>query len=666
MSEQGNLEAIEEIENVWIEMADGARIAARIWLPEGAPEKPVPAILEFIPYRKRDMMRERDESMHRYYAENGYACIRADVRGCGDSDGILDDEYTKREQADAVAIIEWIAAQPWCDGKVGMMGNSWGGFNTLQTAARNPPALKAVITLCASDDRYADDAHYMGGALLHENMQWGSLLTLYSAYPPDPEIVGEERWRDMWRERIKALRPMPAVWLEHQTRDEYWKHGSVCEDYSAIKCPVYAVSGWADGYSNFVPRLLENLDVPCKGLIGPWAHGFPQNGVPGPAIGFLQEALRWWDYHLKGIDNGIMDEPQYRVWMQDHVTPGTSFAERPGRWVAEKKWPGGRIDDLELPLPSGDVFINSPQSTGSESGPWCLMGLAGETPKDQRPDDARSLTFDTPPLTERMEILGAPEFEMEVEVDRPLALASARLCEVAPDGSSLRVTYGVLNLTHRDGHETPQPLQPGKPYKIKIKLNDCAHSFNEGNRIRLSLSPAYWPLVWPSPEAVTMHVKAGSAALRLPVRPPSPEDDLLAPFGPPLLAQAGKTAILKPETFRRESFRDPATGEAVYKYEGTGGDLAGDLVRFEDIGMEAGYHRADEYRIKDDDPLSARIVFNQTATLKRGDWDVRMELRTELTSTRTHFKISADLKTFENGKPFENRQWNVSIPRNMV
>ncbi|MDX1432292.1 MAG: CocE/NonD family hydrolase, partial [Gammaproteobacteria bacterium] len=260
--------AIREVENVFIPLSDGTRLAARMWLPDDAEQDPVPAVLEYIPYRKRDFMRLRDEPMHAYYAGHGYAAVRVDLRGSGDSDGVLEDEYLPREQLDALEVIAWLAEQPWCDGNVGMTGISWGGFNALQVAARAPPALKAVITLCASDDRYADDAHYMGGCLLSENQIWGTVLFTINALPPDPMLVGE-RWRECWRERLEHDRPFPAVWLAHQRRDEYWKQGSVCEDFSRIRCPVYAIGGWADGYSNAVPRLLAGLEVPRKGLIGP-------------------------------------------------------------------------------------------------------------------------------------------------------------------------------------------------------------------------------------------------------------------------------------------------------------------------------------------------------------------------------------------------------------
>src|SRR5262245_37014916 len=437
---------VRRIEHCWIPMPDGCRLAARLWLPEDAESSPVPAILEYIPYRKRDFTRARDEPMHHYFAGHGYAAVRVDVRGAGDSEGVLRDEYSEEELADGVAVIAWIAAQPWCTGAVGMMGKSWGGFNALQVAARRPPALGAVITVCASDDRYADDAHYMGGCLLNENLTWGSVLLTLAALPLDPALVGE-RWHAIWRERLDEAVLFPEVWLRHQRRDAYWRRGSVCEDLARIACPVYAVGGWADAYTNAIPRLLAGLDAPCKALIGPWAHLYPHTGVPGPAIGFLREALRWWDRWLKGIDSGGMDEPRLRVWMPE----GRDGA---GRWVAEASWPSSRITAKRYVLAPGGLAETStpeervegltPQSVGLTAGDWCSFG-GDDRPGDQGIDDAVSLTFDSPPLGERLEVLGAPVVDLELAVDRPQAIVSVRLNEVFADGYSTRVPYRGLD-----------------------------------------------------------------------------------------------------------------------------------------------------------------------------------------------------------------------------
>ena len=515
---------VEEVENLWIPVAGGARLAARLWRPAAAARQPVPALVEYLPYRKRDGTRWRDEPMHRYFAGHGYAALRIDLRGTGDSDGVLADEYSEQELADAEAALAWVAGQEWCDGSVGMMGISWGGINALQVAARRPPALKAVISACSTDDRYADDAHFMGGCLLNENLIWGSVLFTYASQPPDPEIVGP-RWRRMWQERLEALPCYPEIWLGHQRRDAYWRRGSVAEDYARIQVPVYAVGGWADGYTNAVPRLLAGLTAPRKGLVGPWAHVYPHEGVPGPAIGFLQEALRWWDHWLKGRDTGIMDEPMYRVWMQESVAPRTFYETRPGRWISAVPAPETAPLRLHLgegtlsagPAAAATLSVSSPETTGSAAGRWCSFGVEGDLPADQRPDDARSLLFESEPLESRLEIVGAPTLTVTLSPDRPVAFLVARVNDIAPDGAATRVTYGVLNLTHRDGHERPTALEPGTRYAVELALNDVAYAFPAGHRIRLALSTAYWPMVWPAPARVRLSIETATSELTLPV-----------------------------------------------------------------------------------------------------------------------------------------------------
>ena len=664
---------VKEIENVWIPLTDGCRLAARIWLPQDAETDPVPAILEYLPYRKRDFMRARDEPMHHYLAGHGYANIRVDIRGSGDSDGLLSDEYTEQELADALEVLSWISKQNWCTGAVGMMGISWGGFNSLQVAALNPPELKAIISLCSTDDRYADDAHYMGGCLLNENLQWGAILLHYNAFPPDPDIVGE-KWRDMWHDRLDNAVLFPARWIEHQRRDDYWRHGSVCEDFDAIKCAVYAMGGWADGYSNAVPRLLEGLSCPRKGLIGPWAHVFPHDGVPGPAIGFLQEALRWWDHWLKGTSTGIMDEPMLRVWMQESVPPEPYYEERPGRWVAEQEWPPSYsspqtlfLNDSRLDDASGEqkeISISSPQTTGLAAGEWCAFGADGEMPIDQREDDGRSITFDTQALEAPMEILGAPILTLELFSDRPNAFIAARLNDVAPDGTSTRVTYGLLNLTHRNGHDRPQSLSPNQRYRFKVRLNDIAHVFPAGNSIRLAISTSYWPIVWPSPEPVTITVVTGASTLELPVRQPTAGDSALRPFADPEWGPVREHVKLIHAPFRRRVERDLTTNELIYTLESDGGELGGAaLAHIEAIGLDIGHEMRKQFRIAETDPLSARAEITQQTLLRRGDWTIRVNSEMQLSGTGTKFKIVGHLSAFEGDENVFEQYWDEEIPR---
>src|SRR5882757_101125 len=515
---------VAEIRDTWIPMPDGTRLAARIWLPVDGEADPVPGILELLPYRKSDGTALREARNAPYFAGQGYAVVRVDIRGTGNSTGVITDEYTETELADGVACIAWIAAQSWCTGKVGIMGISWGGFNGLQIAALAPPELHAVLSLCSTDDRYADDVHYWGGALLADyQLPWATTMLGYNARPPEPVV-----WGDGWIE----------AWLAHQRRDAYWRHGSVCEDPSAIRCPVFLVGGWADAYRDAVFRLLGSLTVPRRGLVGPWAHAWPHFAEPGPRVGFLREAVRWWDRWLKDIPNGVEREPVLRSWLQDSVPPRGSYDERPGRWVVEDGWPSANIDTHELALgpgtavldpgsaevPESAVELVPVQSHGVLGGRSCSYGTSYDLAVDQRADDAVAVCFDSEPLAERLEILGVPEAELMLSCDRTQALVAVRICDVAPDGASTLVTRGVLNLTHRDGHEHPEPLQPGRRYRVRFPLHAIGYALPRGHRIRVALSPNCWPIVWPSPEPARLTVHLPGSRLHLPVRARGADD----------------------------------------------------------------------------------------------------------------------------------------------
>ena len=635
------------IEHTLIPLKDGTMLAARIWLPDDAEQKPVPAILEYLPYRKRDGTYERDALTHPYLAGHGYAGVRVDIRGCGESGGLLFDEYAKQEQDDGVEVIAWLAAQPWCNGAVGMMGISWGGFNGLQIAARRPSALKAIVTICSTDDRYADDAHYMGGTLLTAGLEWASFFFGSMCLPPDPVLVGDS-WRAMWLERLANIPLFLEPWLAHQRRDAYWKHGSVCEDYAAIKCPVYAVGGWTDGYKNAIPRLLERLTVPRKGLIGPWAHGYPHFALPGPQIGFLQEMLRWWDYWLKGIDTGVMDEPMLRAWMTESVKPARHYEVLPGRWIAEPSWPPPGITPRRLFLTDAGLraaatpltarAVCSPQSVGKCAGEWVPFGRGRDQAGDQQEDDMRSLVFETPPLDTAIEILGAAIVTLDVASDRSIANLAVRLCDVHPSGESLRVSYGVLNLTHRDGHEKPAPLAIGERYRVHIQLNDAGSVFPAGHRVRLALSTAYWPMIWPSPEQATLLILGGT--LDLPVRPRQATDALVPPLPGPQSAPPEKPMII-----RRGDVR---------------------IERIDRIGLELGTQSKSQFHVEEDDPLSATAELRRTQTMSRDAWQIRIETQMRLSCTRNAFLLRGSLRACEGANEVCRREWDRSIPRDSI
>ena len=667
-------EPVREIENAWIRLSDGTRLAARYWLPENADTCPVPAILEYIPYCKRDGTAARDEAMHPYFAGHGYAAVRVDMRGSGESDGLLDDEYLQRELDDAVEVIAWLAAQPWCTGRVGMMGKSWGGFNALQVAALRPPALTCIITVCSTDDRYADDVHYMGGCLNVANISWAFSMFMRNPRPPDPTVVGE-RWREMWRARLKHNRPWIIEWLSHQRRDTYWQHGSVCEDFTAIQCPVYAIGGWSDSYSNAIPRLMAGLKVPRKALIGPWGHQYPHQGHPGPAVGFLQDALRWWDHWLKEIDTGVMEEPAYRVWMQEFVKPKAFVGCRPGRWVAEQTWPSENIretcfclNDGELssdPAPPKELKLRSPQSTGTNCLNWINNGTAGalDEPIDQREDDGRSLTFDTPPLDNAVEILGAPVVEVDVASDKPVAILCARICEVSPDGTSVRVTYGVLNLTHRESHASPKPLRPGESVRPRIQLNDIAYRFAPGSRIRLALSTAYWPTVWPAPTAATLTIRSGTSRLLLPSRASQPEDVALRDLPAAEAAPPNKRTVVRPsKPPQLEVRRDIRNGTVLVIRTNDAG-----RQRIDTTGWEYGSTLRRTLSIQDDDPLSARFKSKATVEFGRNDGpEVRIILTMTVSSDASHYHVEAAMEAIADASIVEKQQWTERIPRDHI
>ncbi|MBE1874121.1 CocE/NonD family hydrolase [Myceligenerans pegani] len=677
---------VETVENVFIPLRDGQRVAARMWAPVDAATRPVPAVVEYIPYRKRDSTRGRDAHNHPYIAGHGYVCVRVDLRGSGDSDGVLVDEYRPQELHDAEDVIAWLAEQPWCDGNVGMMGISWGGFNSLQVAAAAPPALKAVVSASATDDLYVDNMHYMGGCLLADNLSEATVMFAFNSLPPDPAVVGD-RWRSMWRERLEGSGLWLDTWLRHQRRDDYWKPASVCEDYSRVRCPVMAVGGWADGYTNAIFRLLENLDVPRKGLIGPWGHRYPHLGVPGPAIGFLQEVVRWWDHWLKGVDTGLEDEPMLRAWMQDSVPPSASYEDRPGRWVTEPTWPAPGVEDREYrfsphhlsPVGSGQVTTErdetggqrvsllSPLSVGMFAGKWASYSAVPDLPYDQREEDGGALVFETEPLAEPLELLGLPRVGLEISSDRPVAQLAVRLSDVAPDGEATRVTYGVLNLTHRDGSEHPRPLEAGRTYPVTVQLNGMAQALPAGHRLRVSISTSYWPLIWPAPEPATVTITTSSSALYLPVRRPRSEDDRHRPLEPPEAAEEAETTVLATGRHSWRVTRDLATDVSTLEIVNDQGTF-----RLEDTGTVIHRDTREWYSFRWNDVTSVRGETRTVRRLENGaDWRVEVVTRTVLTCTATDFLINAQLDAYEldeeQGHPrVYSQNWQRRIARDLV
>ena len=496
-------------------MDDSTRLAARLFLPD---ELPAPVIVEALPYRMDDFTSSYASEYERLCEEGGFAVCRLDIRGTGSSQGIALDEYHPQEHADICEAIGWLAAQDWCTGKVGMYGTSWGGFNSIQVAMERPPALGAIVPIYASDDRYTDDVHYMGGVLKAIDLvDWVIYMAAGNVLPPVPAVYGEG-WRDEWLRRIEGTEPWLLRWLEEQVDGPYWRHGSLRPRYDRIACPTMIVAGWADGYTNIALRAFEALSCPRRVIIGPWAHMSTATSIPGPHIDLVPELIRWFSRWLRDEQNGIDTESPIAVFARRSTRPAPDLAEMRGEWRAEPTWPAERsaVHVLRPPGEGTDRIV-----VEGDVGTAAWISCAGKPPwgppGDQREDDARSLVYEWDPLVGELDVLGHPRVRLHVTSPHPVAFLSARLCDVFPDGTSALVSRGVLNLTHRDGHTDPRPLKTGVPASIEVELEATSWIFEAGHRVRLSLAGSDWPNTWPPPHGGVLAVERSTVELELPV-----------------------------------------------------------------------------------------------------------------------------------------------------
>ena len=332
-------------------------------------------------------------------------------------------------------------------------------------------------------------------------LSWATTMLGYNARPPLARRgrrglageLAEAHRRDAAVRRGLARAPATRRLLEARLGGRVLQHD---------RCPLLMVGGWADAYRSTVLRVLEGDDGPCKGLIGPWSHHYGFNGLPGPSIGFLQEALRWWDHWLKGRQTDVMEEPALRAWMQESVRADSEpGGDRPGRWVGRARWPpAGRTPDACADARRRSARSGPPHGcVGLDRGHARVRHrrrrLARLRAPRRRPARAarrgRALARLRHPSRwpRRVEILGIPRAHLAVSADQPQALLAVRLCDVAPDGTSTLVTRGVLNLTHRESHESPAPLVPGETVAVRSSSTRSRHSFPPGHRIRLAVSP---------------------------------------------------------------------------------------------------------------------------------------------------------------------------------
>ncbi len=653
-------------EDIWIPMADGMRLRARVWWPTALP---APAIMEQLPYRRTDFRSDRDERWYRHFAVHGYIGIRIDVRGTGDSEGYFSDEYSAAERDDAEAVVNWIAAQEWSDGTVGAIGISYSGFGALQLASRRPSALKAVIAAGFADDRFDQDVHRVGGTIHDVGLFWSQMLIALTSLPPYPDQV--EDWQAQWLERLEGL-PAPLTdWLEHQSKDDYWDSGSAVNHYADMTCPVYGVSGWADHYPDGVLSLLEKYPGPHKALIGPWEHAWPHEAGRGPRLDFASEAVRWFDHWLRGIDTGIMDEPRATVWIQQG-------AENPdpavGRWVCPDSWPthqkrllGIKAETiLDSPAPlAEDLIIDTPLSVGLHGGVSApLLPGNEDQPDEQTPDDEQSVIFTSEPLNAPLELLGRPRLRVPVASNRPYGILAVRLTHVSPTEHSTLISTGLLSLPLAEDRRYAKTLEPGIPIEAVVDLMGTGYSIPAGHRLRLSLATGHWPWAWPTPGPFVLTIPNGATLeLELPIldAEPAPENlPLLSRYVPPVETGTWK-ALAKAGVNSRVIQQDSVTGELARRSKvvlaGQPGNADGARFSF-DIDETLG--------IREGDPTSARYDCLLVAGLERGSWAPNVRLESSLRSTETTFDLDISLTAKDGNQAIAQRLWSRRVPRDLL
>lgn len=682
--------------DVRIPARDGVGLSANLWLPAGADDAgPWPAILEMIPYRKDDWRANADESRGRFLARNGYVLCRLDVRGTGRSDGIALDEYTADETRDGYDAVEWLAAQPWCNGNVGMWGISYGGFTAIQVAALRPPHLRAIVPVYATDDRYLSDVHYVGGCVTASELtQYAVSQVASNALPALPARDGED-WQAAWQKRLEQTPVWLVSWLEHQTDGPYWRQGSLAPDYDRIEAAILMFGGWMDSYVDPVFRMLERCTAPRRAIVGNWSHEFPDDGYPGPALDWHHEMIRFFDHWLKGKSNGVMDEPAL-TWFQRDAAPPEAFpAKWPGRWRAAAEpvladvdaevmdlFLGGGAEPLRGTLRSaGSIEVGSSTfphraTTGTHGAlSWGAGGAPNGLARDIRADESGVPTYTSLPLETPLEILGIASVAVEVSTSISIATLVVRLSDVAPDGTSSQVTMGILNLTHRESHANPAPMKPGEQTSVNVPMRAAGYRFAPGHRIRLSIASSCWPVIWPSPESgwLTIHHGPAAGAVGRPFaagKPNAPGSRLVLPLAP------GVDDARVPDFKTSPPAMDDVGGgsEDAPRWQITDDVLSGSVTVSTHDGGETvldGGERlytaeSHDMRASDADPARASMSSVIRYVLERDGHRIEIDVDGDTTSDANAFDLDVRMVVRLNGTPFFDRRTERKIPRNLV
>ena len=520
--------------NAWIPMKDGVRLAATLYMPDGAKAgEKFPALLEYLPYRKDDGTAAGDYPKHTYFARRGYVSVRVDIRGFGASEGVPPQrEYSEQEQEDGGQVIAWLAHQPWSNGKVGMFGISWGGFTALQMAMRHAPELKAILAVHATSELFHDDVHYVDGMAHVDEFELNMDMAQGWVGAPDYSLD----------ENTLGLRfdspPWSLLYLKHQHDGPFWRDR--VRPLSEITTPTFLIGGLQDGYRDNVTDMLMKSKAPIKAIVGPWNHSFPNDADFGPRVEWRDQAVRWFDYWLKGRDTGVVNDPRLVIYMQHWHAPDPNLASVPGDWRREDEWPPADAKETTFYLQSNHSLSESTALTdahhlkyvptvGVEAGFWW-----GELLSDPRPVDAFSLVYDSPPLDSDVAILGHPQASLRVSATAKLADWFARLSDVAPDGTVTQITGAGINGAQRESMSKPRDLEPGKVYPLSIEMHLTSWVFPKGHQIRVAISNALWPMILPTPHAMTTSLELGGENGSRMVLPIVPAHGAAAPeFSPP-------------------------------------------------------------------------------------------------------------------------------------
>jgi len=654
------------VKHVRIPMRDGIRLAADVYLPVGRDE-PLPVVMDYIPYRKDEV----NLAAFRQYLElprHGYAVVRVDIRGTGASEGHAVDEYVLDEQLDGYDAVEWIAAQPWCDGHVNLMGISYGGFTALQVATHQPPHLTSIIPVDVTDDRYTDDCHYRGGLLrMYYDLGWyGTRMIAWNAMPPDRATFGD-RWREVWRRHVDEDEPYLLAWLRHQVDGPYWRTGSVAGMLDRIVCPTFIIGGWRDGYPNPPLRMFAGLTAPRRLLIGPWDHAYPDAAIPGPRIDHLREVVRWLDHWNRGIDTGLMDEPPIVVFVMDPGTLAPDRLDEPGEWRAERAWPIPGAHDLVLTMAAegrlttdgapvavgADALVVDP-TVGTTGGLWS-GGVPFGLPGDQRADEALSLVYTGAPLATPVTILGGAPAHLRVASSVPVAGVAISLIDVDPEGRSHLVAKGMRNITRRGSLTDPQPLTPGEVTELVVDVDATGWRFPAGHRIRVAIAGADWPNVWPTPEPAVLTLHHGST-ITLPEVPArsSEAEPVFAPS--PVTVRPPATRTPRPAW---TVTRDVLTGTASATIETR---VAFRAVDGTDIEREFGV----VCEVDPADPAHAVGRGRHRCRSTREGSTAESRAEVVIASDETDFHVTIELEVTIDGAVAATRSWDERIPRALL